>query len=758
MNGRLLAKHSATPDRPAQSETLPGHVRDVVDVARTLIQQRGRQTLDSLGVDASVWVDRLSAALLRAALVHDLGKANDQFQAMVRSERSLPQTLRHEVVGLWTILAFPELDGWLFGGQDLFVRYAVLRAVAGHHLQFDPQTSLQPRASGAVALTVLTGHPDYAAALATARELLGLPEPPYLANGSVPLVGGGLRGVLRLLLEADAWWEGADAATRRAAAAVAALLVGADVCGSALVRARRSPAEWASDSLHNVCTSPDLDAAAARRLQGAAPRDFQEQVAAASGPRTLVTAGCGTGKTVAAYLWAARHLADRKLFFCYPTTGTATEGFQDYAFPEFAEDAALVHSRAVLDIERIRDNGTEEGAVPRVLERYQGLALWDARVTVCTADTVLGLVQNNRVGLFGFPAIAGAGFVFDEVHLYDDRMFGSLLTFLAAFPGAPVLLMTATLPPGRLAALTRLGDQTGLAWAIVTGPPELETLPRYIIMESTAEAALDRAASAATSGLRVLWVANTVDRAIGVAQDLEAGGIRVEPYHSRYRYRDRLNRHRTVVDLFKTRTVGAGVVAVTTQVCEVSLDISADLLITELAPPPALVQRLGRLNRWATPESTRGPLPALVVEPPSALPYSSEELALGEAWLGHVAARSASQRDLHQAFATVLEGEPVSPPTHSAWLDDGWVIEPHALREPGATINVIRGEDLEHCRGRTGRPAPREVIAYSIPMLWPRVSREADRWQRLGFTLVAPEGRIAYDERWGARWSQQPPR
>ncbi|MBI4338783.1 MAG: hypothetical protein HY680_02380 [Chloroflexi bacterium] len=162
------------------------------------------------------------------------------------------------------------------------------------------------------------------------------------------------------------------------------------------------------------------------------------------------------------------------------STGTTTQGFVDYAFPEFEADAALIHSRAVLDIQRILDNGSAEGqsrSVHRAL-RFQGLQLWGAKVTVCTADAVLGLMQNNRVGLMGFPALTGAGFVFDEIHLYDERMFGTLLAFLETMRGAPVLLMTATLPPGRRAALQQLFQRLGENLFEVKGPPELETLKR----------------------------------------------------------------------------------------------------------------------------------------------------------------------------------------------------------------------------------------------------------------------------------------
>ncbi|HAJ61331.1 MAG TPA: hypothetical protein DCP31_20455, partial [Cyanobacteria bacterium UBA8543] len=62
------------------------------------------------------------------------------------------------------------------------------------------------------------------------------------------------------------------------------------------------------------------------------------------------------------------------------------------------------------------------------------------------------------------------------------------------------------------------------------------------------------------------------------------------------------------------------VIAVTTQVCEMSLDLDADILITELAPISSLVQRFGRANRHrARGDEFRAKL--LVYEPEKPEPY-----------------------------------------------------------------------------------------------------------------------------------------
>ena len=71
---------------------------------------------------------------------------------------------------------------------------------------------------------------------------------------------------------------------------------------------------------------------------------------------------------------------------------------------------------------------------------------------------------------------------------------------------------------------------------------------------------------------------------------------------------------------------------VSTQVVEVSLDISFDLMITECAPIDALIQRFGRINRKRTKETIGKYKPIYVLAPSEnkseALPYDMDILKL----------------------------------------------------------------------------------------------------------------------------------
>src|SRR5262245_60082 len=101
---RLLAKSSHTPDRPQEREMLSCHLLDVVETAQALVKSVGDRALESLGLRDAFDREILSAAVVRGAFLHDLGKANHQFQRMVRPGPQSPQALRHEGISVALLL------------------------------------------------------------------------------------------------------------------------------------------------------------------------------------------------------------------------------------------------------------------------------------------------------------------------------------------------------------------------------------------------------------------------------------------------------------------------------------------------------------------------------------------------------------------------------------------------------------------------------------------------------------------------------
>jgi CRISPR-associated endonuclease/helicase Cas3 len=182
------------------------------------------------------------------------------------------------------------------------------------------------------------------------------------------------------------WW--------RFSAVLKALTSAADVAGSALPEKNIAPRKWIEKNLaeSQFLKAEQMQEVVKARLKGNELREFQKAVANAKANVTLVEAGCGTGKTVAAYAWAETHADGKKLFFCYPTTGTATEGFLGYVAENDVE-AELVHSRSSVDIQEMTEvKGDEESKEDEELEkrlRIESLRMWYPQVVVCTITLLL---------------------------------------------------------------------------------------------------------------------------------------------------------------------------------------------------------------------------------------------------------------------------------------------------------------------------------------------------------------------------------
>lgn len=737
----LLAKKAVDSDNPKPEQTLVGHTTAVLNAMR-ILQEMFMAEVMSLnpGISSDCW----QTALFCSAWLHDLGKANDHFQKMLRTP-DFRQGVRHETLGL--VVLSELLDPWLanlWSNYPASLKAAIFFAVGGHHLKFPDKEQ-----RGHSAVVFLGGHPQLHELLEIGRERFRLAPPPRLANRSFSLLAldGIGRHLSKLRRQLDLEFSSKE---KLFIAAVKATLMAADLAGSALPPRGIELEAWLRERLQVTLEKVQLEKVVQQKLQDQDLRPFQRQIQDSAGA-TLVEAGCGSGKTVAAYLWAAQWAAGKRLFFCYPTTTTASEGFSGYLQePDF--DALLVHSRASLDYQLLENMPPHSKSDMELRSlRLEAMDTWPIPAVVCTAHTVLGLLQNVRRAIYGWPSLVRAVFIFDEIHSFSPLLFQHLLLFLEIFHTVPVLLMTATLPPERKAALERVcGARGGLA--VIRGPIAREEAKRYLLQRSNESEVWNHVQQTLMKGGKVLWVVNTVDRVINLAGQALKLGLPVQPFHSRYRYRDRLVRQRQVIDGFSPDNLAF--LAITTQVAEMSLDISADLLVTEYAPVASLIQRLGRLNRFA--DEPKEVKPALFLRPENAFPYAGKDAGEKfwgpiEKWLDLSATGlPRSQRDLAAAFIEVEEtdGQLFKDKIFCDWLDDPWssLSNRHSLMEPGYTIEVVREEDA-------GEGLLPEM---AMPMPFPH-GNSWRSWQQRGRYFIAPLGAIDYDPFWGGRYAHEKP-
>lgn len=236
--------------------------------------------------------------------------------------------------------------------------------------------------------------------------------------------------------------------------------------------------------------------------------------------------------------------------------------------------------------------GTQDMLISRALNRGygSGRARW---------PTDFGLINQDAL------------WVVDEVQLMDVGLATTVQ--LQAFREQDASLrpcrtwwMSATLQPSwlesvdtrpLLAALSPIltippVDRHGALWSV--------TKPVCLVPVDGLPALAALAREAHQPGQITLVVVNRVEDAVAVRQalaPLEKTGVELRLVHSRFRPYER-QAWRTAFLTREAPRPPAGRIIIATQVVEAGVDISAEVLITALAPWPSLVQRFGRCARY----------------------------------------------------------------------------------------------------------------------------------------------------------------
>lgn len=681
---------------------------------------------------ASAW--GLNSALARAgAILHDLGKGHPATQAMLlertrRRDRKAYDALlagapwraavnremayrsdptaaphRHELSSLGFLPLFPEED-WP----------VLVEMVAAHHKSIVGDTG----GRGLLDLAAPEGLPDPVPVRARHLADWDLWAPTAIAVAAE--FGVPARGISAE--EAGAAFErafGIAQALPKRRSDWRGLLMAADHFGSAFGEeaAHRASALFTDPRARVVYGAQGLYAPSA-----AYPLSLRDAEADDPRPHTLVVAPTGAGKTNFLF----RRCRGR-VFYTLPFQASIN-AMTERVRADLGEGADVRRLHAASGVGRTDTKDSEEDVQ---LQRLPGAA-----VKVLTPHQLAAVV----FGTAGHEAVAldlrGQDVILDEIHTYGPLALSMVerLVRVAAALGCRVHVGTATIPEAlRDLVLEALGGAEHVCEVRLTDE-ELDRYDRHTVEKvETEESARARVAEAIEAGERVLVVSNRVAR----AQERFAWAGEHFPHvsrlliHSRYRRRDRARLEGEVRALAE----GPGpCVVCATQVVEVSLDVSFDVLVTDAAPLDALVQRFGRVNRHAR---AGDPLrPVVVVAPPEAdrdvLPYDADVVHRSYAALQEGPLRERDLQGLISMVYPVVEALP---------------IDLHFAHEEDLTYRL---KALQHL--------PRSVIVEALQIESETVVRASDAAayergpaeERVPFEIPAPEslGRLARENGW----------
>lgn len=377
----------------------------------------------------------------------------------------------------------------------------------------------------------------------------------------------------------------------------------------------------------------------------------------------ILEAETGAGKTEAALIHFLRLFRTGRidgLYFALPTRAAAIQihGRIQTIVQRWFQNAAPPVGLAVPGYLRVDDQegnplpDSHKVLWPDNADRDRAWAVEHAKrymsgaIMVGTVDQALMGALRVRHAPFRSGPLLRLLLCIDEVHASDAYMTTLVRNVLDqhSASGGHALLMSATLGSSARARLMsrRVDRRTLLRPAKAKAQPfpslardgrslqrlESDAHTKHVTVEilnvdSATESLLIRLTKAAQAGAAVLFIRNSVRDAQQAVRSLEALDTkllsvsgRIAPHHGRFAPRDRRLLDAALESAFSSKE-REGIIAVTTQTAEQSLDICADWLVTDLAPGDVLLQRIGRLHRHSRKRPRGFSVPRVTIIAPS---------------------------------------------------------------------------------------------------------------------------------------------
>ena len=342
---------------------------------------------------------------------------------------------------------------------------------------------------------------------------------------------------------------------------------------------------------------------------------------------TIVVASTGAGKTD--YLFKR---TKGRIFYTLPFQASINAMYMRVAndlTPNNPElDIRVLHSSSMV----VKRKGAEEETALQ--------SLFGSSIKVLTPHQLASIA----FGMKGYEALLldlkGCDIILDEIHTYTGASQAIVIKLVQILHqlNCRIHIGTATMPTALYSRIMEiLGDDV---LEVKLSNEEMDQFNRHTIHKINGfEESIPLINQAVDKREKILVVYNRVARAQEAYDELIDAfpEVPIMLLHSRFKRGDRNEKERQLMGIDEEgnptgqfNTSQDACIVVSTQIVEVSLDISFDLMITETAPIDALIQRFGRINRKRTVDNIGKTKPVYVIAPPEsktdALPYDLEVL------------------------------------------------------------------------------------------------------------------------------------
>lgn len=530
------------------------------------------------------------------ALLHDMGKAHPVFQKRLKKKENNSKPFRHEIASLLFLSAFPEKE-----------HASLIEMVAGHHKSVKKD-------SGDKGLLDLENGYDYedfhlgrwdewSPWVFTTLKEWNIECEPF----SMELAKRNLRSAIEYCQQKTrqrgfSEWRG--------------LLMGADHFASALIYDTEK-------YLHRSFNKANLSFF--NRTHELYPLSFKSTNS--DKKHTLVVASTGAGKTD--FLFKR---TKGRVFYTLPYQASINAMFKrvarDLESTNTNLDIRVLHSASIV-VKNKKDE--EESALQ---------TLFGSSIKIMTPHQLASIA----FGLKGYESLIldlkGCDIILDEIHTYTGVSQAIVIKLVEILKqiNCRIHIGTATMPTVLYKKIREVLDENVLEVQLTE--KEMDQFDRHTIYKiGNLIEANSIIKNALANREKILIIFNRVSRAQEAYHQLQETypTIPILLLHSRFKRGDRNEKEKILIGLDENgndtgqfNTSKEACIVVSTQIVEVSLDISFDVMITETAPIDSLIQRFGRVNRKRSLEKIGQTKNIYVLPPPSntkdALPYDLEIL------------------------------------------------------------------------------------------------------------------------------------
>lgn len=294
----------------------------------------------------------------------------------------------------------------------------------------------------------------------------------------------------------------------------------------------------------------------------------------------LIQAMTGLGKTATALLWSnnvQNKDKSKRIYYILPFTASINSLYKDFLNRDIS--TTMLHNKAEYFMNKIDSEITHND--------YNLMKYSTKQLNICTIFQLAKAMFSCKRFEMLLAQMKNSIIVVDEIHCFDLKTLSyilELLRFLKYKLGCKICIMSASIP----SVLQKLiKERLDINKVIYAEKYDLKIRHRLNRVNKTILDDITKIEEDLKEGKQVIICVNNVNTSQEIYKMFK-GRYRCKLMHGRFNGRDREKAEQGL----RTNQLLIG-----TQAIEVSLDISYDVLYTEIAPYDALLQRFGRINR-----------------------------------------------------------------------------------------------------------------------------------------------------------------